>query len=209
MLEYLQRQHLQPQWSVKPSFPVKSDRLCSGRGIHFHQLTPSPLSWEANGAGQALESCPLSRKERCFSPVGSSPLLLGGRHGGHAVAAAKLRQILSSMSYLILLYFLNVTVWFYFCRKIQPYPHIHPCLVVIQFIWLLLTLPWFSSVQSLSHVQLFATPWTAACQASLSITNSRSPPKPMSIDYFHFLCEQKNRGRHSFQMAGCKKTWKW
>ena len=39
----------------------------------------------------------------------------------------------------------------------------------------------FSSVQSLSHVRLFATPWTAACQASLSITNSRSPPKPMFI----------------------------
>ena len=32
----------------------------------------------------------------------------------------------------------------------------------------------FSSVQLLSYVQLFATPWTAACQASLSITNSRS-----------------------------------
>ena len=32
----------------------------------------------------------------------------------------------------------------------------------------------FSSVQSLSHVQLFATPWTAAHQASLSITNSWS-----------------------------------
>ena len=32
----------------------------------------------------------------------------------------------------------------------------------------------FSSVQSLSHVWLFTTPWTAACQASLSITNSRS-----------------------------------
>ena len=40
----------------------------------------------------------------------------------------------------------------------------------------------FSSVQSLSHVRLFATPWTAAPQASLSITNSRSPPKPMSIE---------------------------
>ena len=40
----------------------------------------------------------------------------------------------------------------------------------------------FSSVQLLSHVWLFATPWTAACQASLSITNSRSPPKPMSIE---------------------------
>ena len=39
-----------------------------------------------------------------------------------------------------------------------------------------------SSVQSLSHVLLFATPWTAACQASLSITNTQSPPKPMSIE---------------------------
>ena len=39
-----------------------------------------------------------------------------------------------------------------------------------------------SSVQSLSHVWLFATPWTAALQASLSITNSQTPPKPMSIE---------------------------
>ena len=40
----------------------------------------------------------------------------------------------------------------------------------------------FSSVQSLSHVRLFATPWTEACQASLSITNSWSLPKLMSIE---------------------------
>ena len=40
----------------------------------------------------------------------------------------------------------------------------------------------FSSVQSLSHVQLFATPWTAACQASLSIANSWSLLKLMSIE---------------------------
>ena len=40
----------------------------------------------------------------------------------------------------------------------------------------------FSSVQSLSHVQLFATPWIAAHQASLSITNSRSSPKLMCIE---------------------------
>ena len=40
----------------------------------------------------------------------------------------------------------------------------------------------FSSVQSLSRVQLFATPWIAACQASLSITNCQSLPKPMSIE---------------------------
>ena len=41
--------------------------------------------------------------------------------------------------------------------------------------------PQFSLVQSLSHVWLFVTPWTAACQASLSITNSRSLLKLMSI----------------------------
>ena len=40
----------------------------------------------------------------------------------------------------------------------------------------------FSSVQSLSRVQLFATPWTAARQASLSITNSRSLLKLISIE---------------------------
>ena len=47
--------------------------------------------------------------------------------------------------------------------------------------------PWyysvqFSSVQSFSHVWLFVTPWITAHQASLSITNSQSPPKPMSIE---------------------------
>ena len=38
------------------------------------------------------------------------------------------------------------------------------------------------SVQSLNHVQLFATPWIAARQSSLSITNSWSSPKLMSIE---------------------------
>ena len=54
------------------------------------------------------------------------------------------------------------------------------------------------SVQSLSHVQLFATPWTAARQASLSITNSWSLLKPMSIElvmpsilnrYMVYICQ--------------------
>ena len=40
----------------------------------------------------------------------------------------------------------------------------------------------FSSVQSLSCVRLFMTPWTAACQPSLSITNSQSLLKLMSIE---------------------------
>ena len=47
----------------------------------------------------------------------------------------------------------------------------------------LLIFSWVAfSVQLLSRAQLFATPWTAACQASLSITNSRSLPKLMSIE---------------------------
>ena len=57
----------------------------------------------------------------------------------------------------------------------------------------------FSSVQSLSCVQLFATPWTAARQASLSITNSCSLLKLMSIEFgdykdmFSDIQEWKNK----------------
>ena len=50
------------------------------------------------------------------------------------------------------------------------------------YVSLIVSLCKFSSVQLLSRVQLFATPWTAARQASLSITNSRSSPKLMSIE---------------------------
>ena len=50
----------------------------------------------------------------------------------------------------------------------------------------------FSSIQSLSHVRLFATPRTAAHQTSLSITNSRSPPTLKSIESMmpsnHLIC---------------------
>ena len=41
----------------------------------------------------------------------------------------------------------------------------------------------FTSIHSLSRVRLLATPWTAACKASLSITNSQSLFKLMSIEY--------------------------
>ena len=40
----------------------------------------------------------------------------------------------------------------------------------------------FSSIQLLSHVQFFATPWTTACQASLCIINSQSLPRLMSFE---------------------------
>ena len=56
------------------------------------------------------------------------------------------------------------------------------CLIVIEEIISRGVCIYISSVQSLSRVWLFATPWTAAHQASLSITNSRSLLKLMSIE---------------------------
>ena len=68
------------------------------------------------------------------------------------------------------------------CAKpeLQLYPEIKPVNN-----WIYAAVPpnkLFSSVQSLSHVRLFENPWTTACQASLSITNSQSLPKLMSIE---------------------------
>ena len=51
---------------------------------------------------------------------------------------------------------------------------------ILHFIYIILHI--LSSVQSLSHLQLFALPWTAAHQASLSITNSQSLLRLMSIE---------------------------
>ena len=59
------------------------------------------------------------------------------------------------------------------------------CAFMAKQAWLVLWLSkpaFFSSVQSLSHVQLFVTPWTAACQVSLSLTNSQTLIKLMSIE---------------------------
>ena len=63
------------------------------------------------------------------------------------------------------------------------------------------------SVQLLSHVWLFPTPWTAAHQASLFITNSRSLPKPMSIEsvmpFNHvILCRPFSSCPQSFPASG-------
>ena len=65
----------------------------------------------------------------------------------------------------------------------------------------------FSLVQLLSHVRLSATPWTAARQASLSITNSWSLPKPMSIESVMLsnhliLCRPLLLLRSSFPASG-------
>ena len=66
---------------------------------------------------------------------------------------------------------------------------------------------YFSSVQSLNRVRLFATPWTAACQASLLITNSQSLFRLMSIErvmpsnHLIFCCPFSSH-LHSFPASG-------
>ena len=60
----------------------------------------------------------------------------------------------------------------------------------------------FSSAQSLSHVRLFATPWIAAHQASLSITNSQSSPRLLSIKSMMPSSHHPNPSQHqSFPMS--------
>ena len=91
--------------------------------------------------------------------------------------------------YLIYMYeFLN-PLWFCYYKQLSLYVYL---LHMGQYFFMLGFWKWncwgrgiyyFNwSVQSLSCVQLLLTPWIAACQASLSITNSRSPSKPMSIE---------------------------
>ena len=63
----------------------------------------------------------------------------------------------------------------------RQYPHVNPGSNLRPGVSPLASQEGFSSVQSLSHVQLFATPWTAARQASLPINNSQSLLKFMSI----------------------------
>ena len=69
------------------------------------------------------------------------------------------------------------TFWFFF----MCFACVAQVRILLGINWSLLSSVQFSSFQSLSHVQLFATPWTTAHQASLPITNSRSLLKIMSI----------------------------
>ena len=80
-------------------------------------------------------------------------------------------SVVSMLSFSLLFYLLNLfwhLVLLYFCSISYIHMKIYALL--------------FSSAQSISHVWLFETPWTVACQASLSITNSQSLRRLMSIE---------------------------
>ena len=75
---------------------------------------------------------------------------------------------------------LHTFVSYFICSYFPPFWRLSLHLVYsFLFCWKVFQ---FSSVQSLSHIQLFATPWITACQASLSITKSQSSLKLMRIE---------------------------
>ena len=105
------------------------------------------------------------------------------RTAGRCFTLWATREVHIQMRMLCLL-FLHTHINSLFYSLIPTYIKQHCCrgsLIPTDQFWVFLSWWEFSSVQSLSRAQLFTTPWTAAHQASLSITNPRSPPKPMSI----------------------------
>ena len=104
-----------------------------------------------------------------------------GSRVSRAVPTGRVSKICMLIDYLILTHSSYIFVWLFVltndCKERW-----------IDLIWLQVNMgtglfgqfSCFCSVQLLSRVWLFATPWIAARQASLSITNSWSPPKPMS-----------------------------
>ena len=92
----------------------------------------------------------------------------------------------SQFIYLSIFQFIYLTTYLSTCPSIRPSSlSIHPSIILYIYLPICLSIylsvSVFSSVQSLSHIWLFVTPWTAARQASLSITNSWSLLKFMSI----------------------------
>ena len=85
------------------------------------------------------------------------------------VIAAQNKSLLKKKK--INLYYLKRHIWLIYTLDFKYFKTVYTLINVS-----------FSSLQLLSRVQLFATPWTAAPQASLSITNSRSLLKLMSIE---------------------------
>ena len=77
----------------------------------------------------------------------------------------------------------RILEWVPFSRRSsQPRDETRVSCIAGRFFIIWATREVLSAVQSFSHVWPFATPWATVGQASLSITNSQSPPKPMSIE---------------------------
>ena len=141
---------------------VMSDSLPPHEPQHARPPCPSPIP------GVYSNSCPLSRW--CHPTISSSVVPLSSR----------LQFFLASRSFPVSQLFVSVGQSIGFSFSISP-SNEYSGLISFRMDWVDLLAS--SSVQSLSRVWLFVTPWTAACQASLPpITNSQSLLKLMSIE---------------------------
>ena len=126
-----------------------------------------PNSWESQ------DILPLNRNDRACFLCNVAALINGLMDSSKIIRKnTYLSRHIILLLFSIILY-PGVCVWFYM-------KHLHEILQLCR-IWLESIILVLSSVQCLSRVRLFATPWIAARQASLSITNSRSSPRPTSI----------------------------
>ena len=144
-------------------------RVCWGKGILIHcGLEYELVQPQYGGKWKAIWR--LLRKLKTELPYDPTIPLLG-------IQLKKIKtQIWKDQMFIGCLYILNII------NNAAECPLTDEWIKRIRYIYTTKYSVQFSLVQSLSRVQLFATPWIAARQASLSITNSWSLLKPMSIE---------------------------
>ena len=166
-----------------------------GRGSWFERSLPNPAQWKSDQQEQRMSWSP---KERTGAMVmlGSKYLIVKDGTGLECSEdREEQRQFTGPLDHTEYATFQssygiwsNDSPWFSSFNFCGPYDypecqgkHILAGLSLVISPSLCTYCSQFSSVQSLSHVWLFATPWITARQASLSITNSQSSPQLMSI----------------------------
>ena len=127
-----------------------------------------------------VQSCPTLCNPMNCSPQFFCPWNSPGKDtgvGGHSLLQGIFPTQKLNLGHLhcrqILYHWVTREAHTYVCVYIHTYISVHTYIHIF--------IQWNSIVQSPSHVQLFMTPWTAACQAFLSLTISRSLPKFMFI----------------------------
>ena len=175
-------------------------------GLQHNRLPCPSLSFRF-----CSNSRPLS--QWCYLTISSSAVLFWVLPGINLMFIFRRRTLHLSVlkRELMLIITQNVLLFFHmFCVCAHIQLKLFSFFEILYFLILIPLIKRVSSVQSVSHIWLFATPWTTACQDSLSITNSRSPPEPLSWWYHPNIsssiipfssCPQSFPASGSFQMS--------
>ena len=161
--------------------------ISSSRGTSQHRIEPMSLHWQVGSLSLSHQGSPRPNTD---SPYFSTWRLPSTDTKNHLEIFSKCRiRIQSWWIRISPWWLLNITQFENHCvnlyltmLQLTKHFHINDLFILIFTEMLLNICEKMSSVQSLNCVQLFVTPRTAACQVSLSITNSQSLLKLMSID---------------------------